>query len=77
MGPIPPGRCLTRLLGRIDWFVVIGVVGATAFGFLTQTVAPSVATTFSYVNPVVAIILGWLLRPIHTRSQPSVTSATT
>jgi len=43
------------------WFVVIAVGGFTAFGFLTQTVAPSVATTFSYVNPVVAMTLGWLL----------------
>ena len=43
------------------WFIIIALGGFTAFGFLTQTVAPSVATTFSYVNPVVAMTLGWLL----------------
>jgi drug/metabolite transporter (DMT)-like permease len=40
---------------------VIAIGGFTAFGYLSQTVAPSVATTFSYVNPVVAMALGWLL----------------
>jgi drug/metabolite transporter (DMT)-like permease len=43
------------------WFIIIAVGGFTAFGFLTQTVAPAVATTFSYVNPLVAMTLGWLL----------------
>jgi drug/metabolite transporter (DMT)-like permease len=43
------------------WFVIIGVGGFTAFGFLSQNVAPSVATTFSYVNPIVAMFLGWVL----------------
>ncbi len=43
------------------WLIVTGVVGFTAFGYLTQHVSPAVATTFSYVNPVVAMTLGWLL----------------
>jgi drug/metabolite transporter (DMT)-like permease len=43
------------------WFIVIAVGGFTAFGYLAQTVAPSIATTFSYVNPLVAMALGWLL----------------
>lgn len=43
------------------WLIVIAIGGFTAFGFLSQTVPPSIATTFSYVNPVVAITLGWVL----------------
>jgi drug/metabolite transporter (DMT)-like permease len=43
------------------WLIVIAIGGFTAFGFLSQNVAPSIATTFSYVNPVVAITLGRLL----------------
>jgi drug/metabolite transporter (DMT)-like permease len=45
----------------LGWLIVTAVVGFTAYGFLAKTVAPSVATTFSYVNPVVAMALGWLL----------------
>lgn len=44
-----------------SWFIVIAVVGFTAFGYLAQNVPPSVATTFSYVNPAVAMVLGWLI----------------
>ena len=44
------------------WFIVIAVGGFTTFGYLSQTVAPSIATTFSWpVNPIVAMTLGWLL----------------
>ena len=43
------------------WFIVIAIGGFTAFGYLSKTVAPSIATTFSYVNPIVAMTLGWLL----------------
>ena len=43
------------------WFIVIAIGGFTAFGYLSQKVAPSIATTFSYVNPVVAMVLGSLL----------------
>jgi len=43
------------------WFIVIAIGGFTAFGYLSQKVAPSIATTFSYVNPVVAMFLGSLL----------------
>ena len=58
----------TSWLG-FGWFIIIAIGGFTAFGFLTQNVAPSIATTFSYVNPVVAITLGWLLfnEPLTTR----------
>jgi hypothetical protein len=28
------------------WFVLIAIVGFTAFGFLTNAVAPALATTF-------------------------------
>ncbi len=45
----------------LGWLTLTAVVGFTAYGYLAATVAPSVATTFSYVNPVVAMGLGWLL----------------
>ena len=45
----------------LGWLILTAVVGFTAFGFLAANVTPSLATTFSYVNPVVALGLGWLL----------------
>jgi drug/metabolite transporter (DMT)-like permease len=53
----------------LSWLMLTAVVGFTAYGFLARTVAPSVATTFSYVNPVIAVALGWMLfgEPLTTR----------
>lgn len=45
----------------LAWFVVIAIGGFTAFGYLSQNVSPAIATTFSYVNPVIAVMLGHLL----------------
>lgn len=45
----------------LGWLTLTAVIGFTAYGYLARTVAPSVATTFSYVNPVIAMALGWLL----------------
>jgi drug/metabolite transporter (DMT)-like permease len=50
----------TSWLG-LGWFIIIATGGFTAFGYLTQNVPPSIATTFSYVNPVIAVTLGWAL----------------
>ena len=64
----PASVSLQSWLG-LGWLVGTAVVGFTAFGFLSRTVPPAVATTFSYVNPVVAMALGWLLfaEPITPR----------
>ena len=53
----------------LGWLILSAVVGFTAYGFLAKTVSPAIATTFSYVNPIVAIALGWLLfgEPLTTR----------
>ncbi len=37
------------------------LVGFTAYSWLLGVVSPSLASTYAYVNPVVALILGWSL----------------
>jgi drug/metabolite transporter (DMT)-like permease len=53
----------------LAWLVVTAVGGFTAYGFLAKRVSTSISTTFAYVNPVVAIGLGWLLfsEPVSLR----------
>jgi len=43
------------------------LVGFTAYVYLLKAVSPAKASTYAYVNPVVAVILGWLIahEPIH------------
>jgi len=45
----------------LGWLILTAVGGFTAYGFLTKRVSTSMSTTFAYVNPVVAVGLGWLL----------------
>ncbi len=55
-----------RGLGAILYLVVCGSwIGYTAYIWLLQHVPTSKVSTYSYVNPVVAVFLGWLV--LHER----------
>src|SRR5205823_5138180 len=52
------------------YLIFIGaLVGFTAFFYVLQHTTPAKSTTYAYVNPVVAIILGWAIldEPITRR----------
>ena len=45
------------------WLVVVGsLIGHSIFVWLLANGPISLVTTYAYVNPIVAVILGWLLR---------------
>ena len=43
------------------WLVLASVIGYTAFTFLIANAPISLVSTFPYVNPMVAVFLGWLV----------------
>jgi len=48
----------------IGWIYLVtfgSLVGFTAYGYLLKAVSPAKASTYAYVNPIVAVILGWLI----------------
>jgi drug/metabolite transporter (DMT)-like permease len=46
----------------LGYLVTFGsLVGFTAYVYLLNAVSPAKASTYAYVNPVVAVILGWLV----------------
>jgi drug/metabolite transporter (DMT)-like permease len=50
----------TRSWLSLAYLVVFGsLIGFSAYKYLLHATAPAVATTYAYVNPVVAVILGW------------------
>lgn len=52
----------TRSLLALAYLIVFGsVVAFTAYVYLLQNVAVSKVSTYAYVNPVVALLLGWAL----------------
>ena len=49
-------------LGALAYLIVVGsLVGFTAYGYALRHASATVVGTFAYVNPVVAVLLGWLL----------------
>ncbi|RPE08215.1 EamA family transporter [Chitinophaga lutea] len=52
----------TRTWGAIVYLVLFGsLVGFTAYSWLVNNAPPQLTATYAYVNPVVAIFLGWLI----------------
>ena len=57
-------------IGAFFYLLVFGsLVGFTAYSWLLRNVSPARAATYAYVNPMVAVFLGWLLasEPVHLR----------
>jgi drug/metabolite transporter (DMT)-like permease len=49
-------------LWAFAYLVIVGsLVAFTAYTYLLQNVPPSKAATYAYVNPVIAVFLGWLI----------------
>src|SRR5215203_594128 len=49
------------LIAQIYLIGIITVVGFTDFYWLLRVTTPSLANTFAYVSPVIAVFLAWLL----------------
>jgi drug/metabolite transporter (DMT)-like permease len=48
----------------IGWVYLVtfgSLIGFTAYIFLLKTVSPAKASTYAYVNPLVAVFLGWAI----------------
>lgn len=48
-------------IGAFLYLLLVGsLIGFTAYSWLLHNVTPARAATYAYVNPVVAVLLGWL-----------------
>lgn len=49
-------------ISALGYLIVFGsIIAFTCYSWLLKNVAPSRASTYAYVNPVVAVFLGWLI----------------
>jgi len=61
-GDVDVGSFSTKSVAGFVWLVTAGsLVGYTAYVWLLKNAPISKVSTYAYVNPVVAIFLGWLL----------------
>jgi drug/metabolite transporter (DMT)-like permease len=52
---------LNSWLGFVYLVVFGSIVGFTAYSWLLKNALPSLVATYAYVNPVVAVFLGWMI----------------
>jgi drug/metabolite transporter (DMT)-like permease len=60
-----------RGLGAIAYLVVFGsIIGYSAYAYALRHASATIVGTYAYVNPVIAVLLGWLLlaEPITART---------
>lgn len=61
-GRVDPAAWSVRSLLAFAYLTTFGsVVGFTSYIYLLKHTTPAKATTYAYVNPAVAVFLGWLL----------------
>ena len=57
-----PALVTTRSALALVYLVIFGsLLGMTAYVFLLHEVAPARVATYAYVNPIIAMLVGWLL----------------
>jgi drug/metabolite transporter (DMT)-like permease len=52
---------IQSILAQVYLIIIITIVGFTDFYWLLRKTSASLANTFAYVSPVIAVILGWLI----------------
>ena len=61
-------------MGALAYLVVFGsIVGFTAYAYALRHASATVVGTYAYVNPVVAVLLGWLI--LHEAVTPRTIAA--
>jgi len=62
LGEWPAWHLSSRGIGAIAYLVVFGsVLGYSAYSYALRHASATIVGTYAYVNPVIAVLLGWLL----------------
>src|SRR5882762_2154840 len=71
LGEWPAWHLSSRGIGAIAYLVVFGsVLGYSAYSYALRHASATIVGTYAYVNPVIAVLLGWLLlrEPVGPRT---------
>ena len=61
-GMFDPSGVSTSSLFGLAYLIVFGsLIGFTAYSWLLKNARPSMVATYAYVNPVIAVLLGWMI----------------
>jgi len=69
-----PAHAPAKALFAMFYLTIFGsIIAFTAYHYLLKHAQPVVATSYAYVNPVIAVVLGWLL--LHESLSPQTALA--
>ena len=71
LGEWPAWHLSPKGLGAMAYLVVFGsILGYSAYSYALRHASATIVGTYAYVNPVIAVLLGWLLlrEPITSRT---------
>lgn len=71
MGEWPSWHLSARGIGAIAYLVIFGsILGYSAYSYALRHASPTIVGTYAYVNPVIAVLLGWVLlhEPVGPRT---------
>lgn len=71
LGEWPRWHLSARGAGAIAYLVVFGsILGYSAYTYALRHTSPTIVGTYAYVNPVIAVLLGWLIlaEPVTART---------
>jgi drug/metabolite transporter (DMT)-like permease len=64
--PFPTVSSGIELWGSMLYLIFIGsILGYSAYVFVLNNLPPSLASVYAYINPIVAVLLGWLILSEH------------
>jgi drug/metabolite transporter (DMT)-like permease len=69
-GQIDLARASTRSIVAFAYLVMAAVVAFTAYLWVLRVASPVLVSTYSYINPLIAVFLGWALagEPLTART---------
>jgi len=71
LGEWPRWHLTAKGVGAIAYLVVFGsILGYSAYTYALRHASPTIVGTYAYVNPVIAVLLGWLIlrEPVTPRT---------
>ncbi|MDX2199153.1 MAG: EamA family transporter [Phycisphaerae bacterium] len=65
-----------RSVGALLYLITFGsLIGFTAYGWLLKNVSPTVVSTYAFVNPAVAVFLGWMVHETQLTARTAIAIA--
>ncbi len=73
LGQLSIGQISTRSFLSLTYLIFIGsIIGFSAYIWVLKAAEPAIASTYAYVNPVVAVFLGWAFANEQLTSKDAV-----